>query len=433
MMWIMWSKISYIVQILAACCIFLIPAKKKKNFPIRVLVSGLALIIGAYILSFYHETTDPGNLALQFWAIYIFSAVAFVWFNMQCTFLEAVYCGICSCGLQHISFDFYMIIQQLSGEQSTNPSILYSMIFLLIYVGIYIFGYLFLSRKLVEGGRYVVKSDAAIPLITMILLIWVISIIELSPLNGFEAGIYNHIIYRIMDALCCFYVLWVQINQKEKMHLQRELDGINAVVRQQQNQYRMTSDTIDSINRRCHDLKHQIRTLRSQTNEKEIREYLNEIENDVMIYDTALMTGNKALDTVLMEKGLFCKDHNIQWSCMADGTKLDFMKIEDIYAIFGNALDNAVTAVLALKDEEKKVISVKILEQNQLLMIQIQNYYENHLKFERGLPLTTKKNKNHHGFGMKSIQYIAEKYDGIVTVQAKNNIFMLQILIPVVL
>lgn len=66
-------------------------------------------------------------------------------------------------------------------------------------------------------------------------------------------------------------------------------------------------------------------------------------------------------------------------------------------------------------------------------MIQIQNYYENHLKFERGLPLTTKKNKNHHGFGMKSIQYIAEKYDGIVTVQAKNNIFMLQILIPVVL
>lgn len=49
MMWIMWSKISYIVQILAACCIFLIPAKKKKNFPIRVLVSGLALVIGAYI------------------------------------------------------------------------------------------------------------------------------------------------------------------------------------------------------------------------------------------------------------------------------------------------------------------------------------------------------------------------------------------------
>ena len=150
-----------------------------------------------------------------------------------------------------------------------------------------------------------------------------------------------------------------------------------------------------------------------------------------MIYDTALETGNRALDTVLMEKGLFCKNHDIQWSCMVDGTKLDFMKIEDIYAIFGNALENAVTAVMQIASPQKRVISVKILEQNQLLMIQIQNYYEGQLKFEKGLPLTTKKNKSEHGYGMKSIRYTAEKYDGIVTVQAKNNIFMLQILIPV--
>lgn len=132
----------------------------------------------------------------------------------------------------------------------------------------------------------------------------------------------------------------------------------------------------------------------------------------------------------MMEKGLFCKNYGIQWSCMADGTKLDFMKLEDIYAIFGNALDNAITAVLDLKEAEKRVISVKIMNQKDLLMIQIQNYYEHPLQFEGELPVTTKKNKRAHGFGMKSIRYTAEKYNGTITVSAKENFFMLQILIP---
>jgi len=132
-----------------------------------------------------------------------------------------------------------------------------------------------------------------------------------------------------------------------------------------------------------------------------------------------------------MEKGLFCQEHDIQWTCMVNGSKLSFMKIEDIYAVFGNALDNAVEAVLCLAEKEKRVISVQTLEQNQLLLIQIRNYYDQELHFENGLPLTTKCDKTQHGYGMKSIRHIVETYDGILTVQAQDGIFMLQILLPV--
>ena len=61
-------------------------------------------------------------------------------------------------------------------------------------------------------------------------------------------------------------------------------------------------------------------------------------------------------------------------------------------------------------------------------MIQVQNYYDAKLKFEEGLPLT-RRDKGSHGFGMKSIRYIAEKYNGTITVNAQNGIFVLQILI----
>lgn len=426
-----WIRISYMVQILAACGVFLFPAKKRRPFPPIVIGSSLIMTCISYLITgiMTHLWQKQGSII--FWSFYIISAIVFILVNMCSSVLEAVFVGVICCGVQHIAYDLCLIAQLALGMNTEEPGSAGAFLLLLIYLATYAASYWLLAKKLAHKGHYTATRGAVLPLAIMMILVWGISVAELSTSAGFEAGVYNHIIYRILDSLCCIFVLWVQIDQKEKTALQRELDGINAAARQQQMQYRRTSETIESINRRCHDLKHQVRALRECTDKEHIREYLDEIENDVMIYDTAVQTGNKALDTVLMEKGLFCRDHNIQWTAMADGVKLSFMKIEDIYAIFGNALDNAVSAVMKLKDEDKRVISVKILEQNRLVLIQVQNYYEGTLRFENGLPLTTKKNKYDHGFGMKSIQHIAESYNGTMAVQANDGIFMLQILIPV--
>ena len=85
---------------------------------------------------------------------------------------------------------------------------------------------------------------------------------------------------------------------------------------------------------------------------------------------------------------------------------------------------------MELEDPLKKIVSLKMLTQKSIVMIQIQNYYKKELRFEDGLPVTTKKNKWQHGFGMKSIRFTAEKYNGTITVRAEKGIFTLQILIP---
>lgn len=418
-----WEKISYMVQLIFACLIFMLPVSRKRHFEIRVILGGTILPISAYFINSIYVEQSYGILFLAYWAYYIVASMLFVWTGTASNLSAAAYCTACACAMQHVAFDVYLIYRSFGGDSILSM--------LLIYIIIYGLFYKLFAGKLTNYGEFVVSREALFPIVTIILLVWLLSLLESSGLPGFEAGTGQRIIYRIIDALCCFYVLWVQINQKEKLSLQRELDGINNAWLQQKKQYRVTSENIDSINRKCHDLKHQIRALRQMTDEQEKEEFFNEIENAIMIYDTALKTGNKALDTVLMEKGLFCKNHNIAWSCMADGSKLDFMRLEDIYAIFGNALDNAIAAVLALKDPKKRVISVKIITQQSLLVIQIQNYYDNKLHFEDGLPVTNKKNKRDHGYGMKSIRYTAEKYNGTITVKTEENIFMLQVLIPV--
>ena len=48
----------------------------------------------------------------------------------------------------------------------------------------------------------------------------------------------------------------------------------------------------------------------------------------------------------------------------------------------------------------------------------------------QGLPVTTKKEKLEHGYGMKSIQEIVQKYNGQMQVRFENHTFILDILLP---
>lgn len=419
----LWNRISYAVQLLAACMLFMVPLNKKKNFCIRCMLMTIVLIVFSFWASQFY-TYNIGCIPLLFyWGIYILGCVVFLYLTVDDTKTAILYCALCACGMQHIAYDLYLIYDMSIGKDVIGPVLIYGLVYGLFYV-LYI-------RKLSDDGKMTVGKSLIFPMATMVILIWVFSVLEESYWIHLGVNSWYRILYRVVDGMCCLYVLWIQLDQKERSTLQRELDHIHFIWNQQKKQYQFTSETIESINRKCHDLKHQIRSLRDLKSDEEKQEYLKDLEQDIMIYDTAMQTGNKALDIVLMEKGMYCKDHEIQWSCMADGSKLEFMRLEDIYSIFGNALDNAIEAVMKIQEPEKRVISVKMIHHNNLLVVQIQNYFQGNLSFDNGLPITSKQNKRDHGYGIKSILHIAEKYHGTITIQTKEQIFNLQILIPI--
>ena len=66
------------------------------------------------------------------------------------------------------------------------------------------------------------------------------------------------------------------------------------------------------------------------------------------------------------------------------------------------------------------------------ISINVNNFFEGHIKLNKdGLPITTKENKDYHGFGMKSIKMIVDKYSGDVSIVIKEDIFNLNIFIPI--
>ena len=209
-----------------------------------------------------------------------------------------------------------------------------------------------------------------------------------------------------------------------------ELEAVQMVLENQYQQYKLSRESIDLINYKYHDLKHQIQFLRNETDAEKRNEYLNQMEEEIRQYELQNKTGNHVLDTVLTSKSLYCDKHGISLTTVADGTLLNFMETMDICSVFGNALDNAIESVLKLKDKEKRLIHVSVSRQKNFLMIRFENYFEGMLEKDVDNIKTTKADERYHGYGIKSIRYTINKYDGAVDIQAKDNWFELKILIP---
>ena len=191
----------------------------------------------------------------------------------------------------------------------------------------------------------------------------------------------------------------------------------------------MSRATIDVINRKCHDLKHQIAALRSMSREEQ-RQSIDELENAVMIYDSFPKSGNEDVDLILAEKSLLAEEERVAIRSVVDGKGLSFMRIDDLYSLLGNALDNAIEASRQEEAEARRIVTLYAAPKGGLFAIHIENPCPREPLFLDGLPVTSKPDTDYHGFGMRSIRYLCEKYHGALTTGWEDGIFSLDILFP---
>ena len=190
----------------------------------------------------------------------------------------------------------------------------------------------------------------------------------------------------------------------------------------------MSKENIDIINIKCHDIKHKLAKFKGRLEEDEIQE----IENAIMIYDSQVKTQSEALNIVLTEKSLQCKKNGIQLTCIADQSNFDFMSYSDQCSLFGNIIDNAIEAVMKIEDINRRVVCLNIKSVGKIVSVHIENYFDGKLKFINGLPETTKSDNRFHGYGMKSVKMIIDKYGGNMVVRTNDGLFMLDMMLPVI-
>ena len=248
--------------------------------------------------------------------------------------------------------------------------------------------------------------------------------------SGFRSDIFN---IRTLFDLAGMTILYAYQSRVCELMAESEIVTMDSMLKSQYNQYRNYQESIDLINMKYHDLKHQIAGLRAETDIDKRTEWLDAMEDDIRGFESVTNTGNKVLDTIIAGKIMHGQKYDIKFTCVIDGKLLEFMHVTDICTIFGNAIDNAIENVVMIKDIEKRIIHVTVSAKNKFVLIQFQNYCEvKPNEDKRGIRLfeSSKADKRNHGFGLKSIQYTVDKYDGTMKAGMNKDWFELTILIP---
>lgn len=434
-------RVLFMTELLAAEWLLFPHLPKRPHFIIRVILS----LLVCYAVAFAYPLID--GISYTSWYVSLmfvfFFAVTFITFHccFRVSWSNSFFCTVSAYTVQHFTYGIVTLI--FSFTDFINTSILYgddaidfyafdswtllsALIYLDIFILIYWLSYIILKPRLkrVEGLK--LKN---FKLLFFAALIFIVDII----LNAFviyesdeSVRIYSLYIYNI---LCCIFVFYMQMSLIDKKDRDIEVEQISEALRQAHKQYALRKENINLINMKCHDLKYQINHFANKGGMD--RDTILEIERMISIYDASIQTGNEVLDIILTEKSLICCDKQIKLTCIVDYPEFDFISEGDLYALFGNIVDNSIEAVLKISDETRRCISIMVRSVRHFVSIKVMNYYIGEVEFtDDGLPQTTKADKDNHGYGMRSISAIAEKYGGFMCAETNQDIFSLTIMFP---
>lgn len=424
---IIWTYVELAVTLWAVCALYLIPLKHRSGYGMRFLLA-TAVLCGVMVAAGWCRIAYPMRIVPQAVSSsgYFLLCCLFIYTCAAMPIGAAVYCAAWAIISQQVAHEFAFIALSSMKIEELLPAIGCTLV---IFTIIYGLAGVAIVRSMPENGVYQVGPRQ----LTSALFLLVVFEILFGFLRAGGDVLFPDIrVWNILLIQCyCVLILYLQNALFKKSAMKQELDTLNQLWHQQKEQYELSHETITLINHKCHDLKHQIAAMRAITSPEEREKYLREVEDSVQIYDSIVKTGNEVLDTVLTEKSLFCTASNIKINCIADGRQMDLLDPVDLYAVFGNAIDNAIESVKQLENQEMRMIDVLVYVRKQFLMINIMNPIGKRLEFDGDLPISTKTRNGYHGFGLKSIRYTIEKYNGFMKIDTAEQIFSLKILIPV--
>lgn len=152
-------------------------------------------------------------------------------------------------------------------------------------------------------------------------------------------------------------------------------------------------------------------------------QYLDHLKAPVHDLSDTAWTGDETADYLINEKTKTASDRGIRMQVHAEYPRNMNIRSVDLCAILGNLLDNALEAAGQVSETDQRFIRLTIRRIHQMLVIKVENSFSTVPVQEDGALKTTKQESGLHGWGLKSAQTAAEKYDGMVRTSCEGNTF----------
>ena len=210
-------------------------------------------------------------------------------------------------------------------------------------------------------------------------------------------------------------------------------NSINSIlekqIKSQIEHYKQTESLNNDLRRFRHDYANHMLCLKSMIKANQLseaEEYIEQINSETISSIKLFNTGHKIADAILNEKSCAHTDIGIKF----DGFIPDSLNNTDLCIILGNAVDNAIEACEKIKSKDRNVSITANVQQGHFILI-LTNPVDSDMIVNEIFPKTTKSDTMKHGFGLSNIKRIVDKYEGDVSTEIKNGIFILYVAIKI--
>ena len=240
----------------------------------------------------------------------------------------------------------------------------------------------------------------------------------------------------VFSILLLFNMIILEVYSKitEKTMLEKEKTVYEQQIHMMTNNTKEQKKLMEDFHRERHDLINKLIVLKNEIEQGEKENVIREIDKIIENNHTENYisdSGNQVIDALLNTKYSIAKENGIQFLLKIFIPEELPVNQCDLGVVLGNALDNAIEATEKCTGNNKDIeIAMGIKKQS--LVFVIKNPYEGSLKQDKsGKLISTKNDFRRHGYGISSIQKVADKYGGDVIIETQDGKFVLTVMMNI--
>lgn len=280
------------------------------------------------------------------------------------------------------------------------------------------------------------KQNVKGGIIFAFICLWIIIIVH----NNFTKKTYIYLIIMTLFMICVkesvifFISIVIMVITFDQYATSIESDNIkNMEIFQRKllsHQYEEIKEAYINMRGWRHDYHNHLQAMKAYLymNElKELDEYLFKLEKDLDEVDNLVKSGNLMMDAILNSKITIMMNYNINVDFKAILPEKIKIADVDLCVMVSNLLENAIEACLKIPQEHRFIRVFSEVYGSQFYL-SIQNSAMENLDFNAQNYISNKRGE--HGFGMKRVQLLVDKYNGFLNLQNEPGIFASEITIP---
>ena len=242
-----------------------------------------------------------------------------------------------------------------------------------------------------------------------------------------------YLIFYFIAIICSlasnFVVIKMSNSIKDKEILEQKLLFLEDYDALSQNYQDKVNSHLTEIRKIKHDFNNSIQVIRSLIDKNDMENasaLAQELQNTYISQPSISFCQNTILNVILQQSQQECQENNIDFHVKCNLAENLPMSKLDICSLFNNLLRNAQCAVMKISENDnslRREIFFEAWRDHNMIFVQVRNPNISDTNFQNGRFVTTKNDRENHGYGLEIVRHIAEKYDGYMKASLENNTF----------